>query len=624
MREILQFHVGQAGIQIGNTAWELLCLEHGIQPDGSAPSSQNLQVLFSESQTKANVPRAAFFDDDPLTINSLNRGPLKKVLNQNLIKLFKDDASSIWASKKITQYDEKDRSSRAADEIVRKMLEAADAASAIIIYHSLAGGFGSGFTCKLLQLLNDETAKTTKLTVSVFPSTKQDQLFTQPIVEPYNTILTLPTLSELSDFNILYDNAAMYKVCQNQLDFETPNFSHLNYMIAQTISSISQSIRFRGTKLVDFNDMRTNLITTPKQQFLWTSYSPFIYTDQQHLKKPNLQNITESLFDDNGHLLSFNRLTHKYLGSSLFFKGDCPLPELNYVIKQIKQSEEIRFAEGTQVAYQTCVSMAQPCTLPNYPFAKYSKTACMLAHSTGVLQSFESLKKRFSTLYSKRAFVSWYVGQGLEEGQFSESNESLQQIIELYKGKHGDGKPIEVQPKTDRKQEYGYKKEKQAQQQPQVKKTQEVKKTQDVKKNQAPKASNQITTARVENNDYSEDAYDQRAPARAQQKPLKLTTNDQKQSNSAKPNRIQQEDDNIVNQPQQQEDDNQINEPQEQEDINQQAIQQYDEEPVQQQEDQQQNQDDGFGESNNQQPKQNDQKGPQANQLNAVENISFQ
>nr|CAI38955.1 alpha tubulin,putative [Paramecium tetraurelia] len=608
MREILQFHVGQAGIQIGNTAWELLCLEHGIQPDGSAPSSQNLQVLFSESQTKANVPRAAFFDDDPLTINSLNRGPLKKVLNQNLIKLFKDDASSIWASKKITQYDEKDRSSRAADEIVRKMLEAADAASAIIIYHSLAGGFGSGFTCKLLQLLNDETAKTTKLTVSI------------------NYLL-----------NLLLNPIIQYSLCQHfqncqisiffmimLLYFETPNFSHLNYMIAQTISSISQSIRFRGTKLVDFNDMRTNLITTPKQQFLWTSYSPFIYTDQQHLKKPNLQNITESLFDDNGHLLSFNRLTHKYLGSSLFFKGDCPLPELNYVIKQIKQSEEIRFAEGTQVAYQTCVSMAQPCTLPNYPFAKYSKTACMLAHSTGVLQSFESLKKRFSTLYSKRAFVSWYVGQGLEEGQFSESNESLQQIIELYKGKHGDGKPIEVQPKTDRKQEYGYKKEKQAQQQPQVKKTQEVKKTQDVKKNQAPKASNQITTARVENNDYSEDAYDQRAPARAQQKPLKLTTNDQKQSNSAKPNRIQQEDDNIVNQPQQQEDDNQINEPQEQEDINQQAIQQYDEEPVQQQEDQQQNQDDGFGESNNQQPKQNDQKGPQANQLNAVENISFQ
>ena len=28
-------HLGQAGVQIGNTCWELFCLEHGIQPDGT-------------------------------------------------------------------------------------------------------------------------------------------------------------------------------------------------------------------------------------------------------------------------------------------------------------------------------------------------------------------------------------------------------------------------------------------------------------------------------------------------------------------------------------------------------------------------------------------------------------
>jgi tubulin alpha len=37
MREIISIHIGQAGIQVGNSCWELYCLEHGIQPDGLMP-----------------------------------------------------------------------------------------------------------------------------------------------------------------------------------------------------------------------------------------------------------------------------------------------------------------------------------------------------------------------------------------------------------------------------------------------------------------------------------------------------------------------------------------------------------------------------------------------------------
>lgn len=37
MREIISIHIGQAGIQVGNSCWELYCLEHGIQPDGMMP-----------------------------------------------------------------------------------------------------------------------------------------------------------------------------------------------------------------------------------------------------------------------------------------------------------------------------------------------------------------------------------------------------------------------------------------------------------------------------------------------------------------------------------------------------------------------------------------------------------
>lgn len=34
MREIINLHLGQAGVQIGNACWELFCLEHQIDPSG--------------------------------------------------------------------------------------------------------------------------------------------------------------------------------------------------------------------------------------------------------------------------------------------------------------------------------------------------------------------------------------------------------------------------------------------------------------------------------------------------------------------------------------------------------------------------------------------------------------
>ena len=74
-RECISIHVGQAGCQIGNSAWELYCLEHGIQPDGQMPSDKTIgggddsfNTFFSETGTGKHVPRAVFVDLEPTVV----------------------------------------------------------------------------------------------------------------------------------------------------------------------------------------------------------------------------------------------------------------------------------------------------------------------------------------------------------------------------------------------------------------------------------------------------------------------------------------------------------------------------------------------------------------------------
>merc|ERR1711874_342531 len=61
MRECLSIHVGQAGVQIGNSCWELYCLEHGIAPDGVMPSDKtpgddSFSTFFQETGNGKHVP----------------------------------------------------------------------------------------------------------------------------------------------------------------------------------------------------------------------------------------------------------------------------------------------------------------------------------------------------------------------------------------------------------------------------------------------------------------------------------------------------------------------------------------------------------------------------------------
>ena len=77
MREVISIHVGQAGVQIGNSCWELYCLEHAIQPDGQMPSDFSLgggddsfNTFFSETSSGKHVPRAIFVDLEPSVIGN--------------------------------------------------------------------------------------------------------------------------------------------------------------------------------------------------------------------------------------------------------------------------------------------------------------------------------------------------------------------------------------------------------------------------------------------------------------------------------------------------------------------------------------------------------------------------
>ncbi|KAE8704837.1 Tubulin alpha-1 chain [Hibiscus syriacus] len=394
MRECISVHIGQAGIQVGNACWELYCLEHGIQPDGQMPSDTTIgggddafNTFFSETGSGKHVPRAVFVDLEPTVIDEVRTGTYRQLFHPEQLISGKEDAANNFARGHYTIG--KEIVDLCLDRI-RKLADNCTGLQGFLVFNAVGEA--------LVQDLVPFSWNASQWTTARSPSWGS-------LCIPHH---------------------------RRSLDIERPTYTNLNRLVSQVISSLTASLRFDGALNVDVTEFQTNLVPYPRIHFMLSSYAPVISAEKAYHEQLSVAEITSSAFEPSSMMAKCDPRHGKYMACCLMYRGDVVPKDVNAAVATIKTKRTIQFVDWCPTGFKCGINYQPPTVVPGGDLAKVQRAVCMISNSTSVAEVFSRIDHKFDLMYAKRAFVHWYVGEGMEEGEFSEAREDLAALEKDY------------------------------------------------------------------------------------------------------------------------------------------------------------------------------------------------
>jgi tubulin alpha len=248
-------------------------------------------------------------------------------------------------------------------------------------------------------------------------------------VEPYNALLATHWLLDHTEVSLLLDNEACYDLISKSLGIKRPDYLNINSLITKVVSSMTASLRFKGEMNVDLNEFQTNLVPFPRLHFMTTSISPVLTADKIESENMSTQNLADACFQTKNMLvkyLTFDVEEDKYMAVSLNFRGDVQSKDANATVQWLKANKKVTFVEWCPTGFKIGLNDSPVPSLAGDPMAASPRSSVMIGNNVAISRVFtDRIVKKYDMMYSQRAFVHWYVGEGMEEGEFAEAREDI-------------------------------------------------------------------------------------------------------------------------------------------------------------------------------------------------------
>ncbi|KAA0194910.1 Tubulin alpha-A chain [Fasciolopsis buskii] len=440
---------------MSHACWELFCIEHGVRPDGTIIETESnfdnhfiphpASSFFKETDEHRFVPRTVIMDTEPSVIDEIRSGVYRGLFNtSNLITGLEDAASNFARG----FYACAAKIMPTTMECLRREVEKTDNLQAVFIYHSFGGGTGSGTTCKLMEAVDLEYAKCPKIELTVYPG----QEMCSSVVEPYNAVLCSSTTDETADVTVLIDNQSLIRMCTELLKMDRPAFSNINRIVAQVTSGMTAPVRYEGPLTASLGQLQTNLVPFPRLHYLQASMAPIIAAENLAHETVSMQDLTTALFSPSTQFLTGDPSKTHVLACALLCRGDIAVQEIRNAVVRLKNRGVVHLVPWCPTGFKIGLCLQPPTIIPQSGLGRVNRSVVGLYNSTLIIDPIRSVAHRVTQLIRKRAFVHWYLQEGMEEGELFEAQERIKMLLADFQHLDQHGLPLIENGEQD---EYG-------------------------------------------------------------------------------------------------------------------------------------------------------------------------
>lgn len=256
--------------------------------------------------------------------------------------------------------------------------------------------------------------------------------FSDVVVQPYNSLLTLKRLTQCADCVVVLDNTALNRIASDRLHIQNPSFTQINKLVSTIMSVSTTTLRYPSYMNNDLVGLIAPLIPTPRLHFLMTGYTP-LTTDQegQSVRKTSVLDVMRRLLQPKNMMVSTaldRNASHCYISILNIIQGEVDPTQVHKSLQRIRERKLAQFIPWGPASIQVALSRKSP-----YIQSAHRVSGLMLANHTNISSLFDRALQQYDKLRKREAFLEQFKKEKMFEDNLDELDNSREVVECLVK-----------------------------------------------------------------------------------------------------------------------------------------------------------------------------------------------
>ena len=162
----------------------------------------------------------------------------------------------------------------------------------------------------------------------------------------------------------------------------------------------------------DLRKLAVNMIPYPRLHFFMPGFAPLHSRQSLAFRSLTVAELTQQMFDSRNVMIACDPRKGRYLTFASMFRGNVSTKEVEDQMRIVQDKNSSYFVEWIPNNAKVAV-----CDVPPHGM-KISAT--FIANNTAIQELFRRLLAQYVTMFRRKAFVHWFMEEGMDESQFEQ------------------------------------------------------------------------------------------------------------------------------------------------------------------------------------------------------------